>query len=87
VYDTPSVYCVWQNQTRDLTTRITLDFFVPEGDTFSRTKEQFLERGYEQEEIIAAAKGKFSLLAVYDDMTFDKPKADSQRLIYVMQKQ
>jgi SAM-dependent methyltransferase len=87
VYDTPSVYCVWQNETQGLKTRISLDFFVPKGDAFVRQKEQFSERGYELDEIVEAAQGKFSLVAVYDDLTFTSPKPDSQRLIYVMKKQ
>jgi SAM-dependent methyltransferase len=87
VYDTPDVYCVWQNHTENLTTRITLDLFIPQEEGYLRVGEQFSERGYTTEEIEQAAAGKFALQAVYDDLTFAQPRADSQRLIYVMKKQ
>ena len=87
VYDTLEVYCVWQNQTQGFTTRMTLDLFAPQGEGYIRTAEQITERAYTTSEIEIAAKGKFTLLAVYDDMTFEQPKEQSQRLIYVMKKQ
>ncbi len=87
VYDTPEVYCVWQNQTQALTTRMTLDLFVPKGETYARSTESFCERAYTTAELETAAKGRFSLLAVYDDLTFHQPQDHSQRLIYVMKKQ
>ncbi len=87
VYDTPDVYCVWQNQTEDLTTRMTVDLFVPKGNGYARLTEHICERAYTTQEIATAARGKFTLVAVYDDLTFDQPKDDSQRLIYVMKKQ
>lgn len=87
VYDLPEVYCVWQNETQELTTRITMDFFLREGQGYRRTAERFSERGYTREEIEAAASPHFALLAVYEDLSFDPPGEDSQRLIYVMKKQ
>ncbi len=87
VYDTPQVYCVWQNQTESLTTRMTLDLFVPQTEGYRRQTEHICERAYTTSEIVKAAKSKFALLAVYDDMTLDEPKPNSERLIYVMKKQ
>ncbi|MBR4868997.1 MAG: class I SAM-dependent methyltransferase [Clostridia bacterium] len=87
VYDTPDVYCVWQNQTEDAVTRMTVDLFAPQGEGYVRTTEQITERAYSIGEMEQAACGKFTLLAVYDDMTFEQPKEQSQRLIYVMKKQ
>lgn len=89
VYDTPAVYCVWQNSLTEeqLQTNITLDFFVPIGDgRYEKTREQFSERAYTTRQIMAAAGDYFELLDVYDDLTFLPPKADSQRLIYVLKK-
>ena len=87
VYDTPDVYCVWQNQTEERTTQMTLDLFVSEDEGYIRYTERFSERAYTTEEITRAAEGRFTLTAIYDDLTFDEPKADSERLIYVMKKQ
>lgn len=85
VYDLPDVFCVWQNQTDGTLTRITLDLFTPEGGGYRRETDRFCERGYSTEELTAAATG-FDLLAVYDDLQFDPPVSESQRVVYVMKK-
>jgi len=88
VYDTPQVYCVWQNHTEELITHMTLNLFVPrDGGGYTRSTETICERAYTTQQIVQAAGDRFRLLAVYDDMTFHQPKDDSQRLIYVMKKQ
>lgn len=87
VYDTKEVYCVWQNQTEGYTTHMTLDLFVPQKEGYDRLGDHICERAYTTDEVEKAARGKFTLLAVYDDMTLDSPKEDSHRLIYVMKKQ
>ena len=86
VYDTPSVYCVWQNQTRELTTKITLDFFFPGEEGYTRTTETFTEQGYTVEELQKAASPWFTLEDVFEDLSFDAPGAESQRMICVMKK-
>ena len=86
VYDTPNVYCVWQNQTENLTTKITLDWFEKQEQGYTRTTETFFERGYTLEELQKAAKPWFELVDVFEDLTFDPPGAESQRMICVMKK-
>ena len=86
VYDTPSVYCVWQNQTQDTMTNITLDFFVPGETGYTRATERFAERAYTVEELQKAAKPWFSLVDVFADGTFDPVGDTTQRMICVMQK-
>ncbi len=86
VYDTPRVYCVWQNQTQNSTTKITLDWFEPQGETYTRTTETFMERAYSLEELQKAAKPWFQLVDVFEDCTFDSPTSASERVICVMKK-
>lgn len=86
VYDTPNVYCVWQNQTENLTTKITLDLFVKQGEGYTRKTESFFERGYSLEELKKAAKPWFELTDVFEDLTFDPPTQESQRMICVLKK-
>ncbi len=86
VYDTPGVYCVWQNQTENLTTKITLDVFRKQGEGYTRTTETFLERGYTLEELKKAAKPWFTLVDVFEDCSFDPLSDESQRMICVMKK-
>ena len=86
VYDTPKVYCVWQNQTENLTTKITLDFFVPSFEGYTRYTEGFFERGYTLEELKKAASPWFTLEDVFEDGTFSPPASESERILCVMKK-
>ncbi len=88
VYETDEVYCVWQNTlAKDDTVQIDLDIFAASEDEdgiYERYGESFTERAYEQKVIEKLlAECGFELLAVYDGFTFDAPKADSQRLMFV----
>ena len=89
VYDTEKVFCCWQNNyfEKDNRVAITLDFFVPDGKLYRRFSEQFLERAYTREEMneMLDNAGLFAE-AVYDDRSFDPPKPDSQREIFIVRK-
>lgn len=89
VYDTDDVFCVWQNNLlNNDTVEIFLDFFEEDKTgKYIRTSESFCERAYSHTEIIAMLnKAGFELAACYGDMTFEKPKEDEQRVIYVARK-
>ncbi len=90
VYETEDVYCVWQNEyIGDGRVEIALDFFEQQPDgLYCRESEYFSETAYsveETERMLGAAGLK--LLAVYDDMTHDEPKPDSERLVFVAGKE
>ncbi len=88
VYDTDDVYCVWQNSLKENNiVEIDLDFFIPDNDAYVRTGESFEERAYSHNEITEMlAKAKFEVVGCYGDMTFEAPKEDEQRVIYVAKK-
>ena len=92
VYDMEHVYCVWQNRChRDGRVDIQLDFFEPAGEgergLYTRSTEQFSEMAYPLEEIVKMlGKAGFSQVQVFDDLTFDPPREDSQRLIFAAKK-
>ncbi|MEE0859518.1 MAG: class I SAM-dependent methyltransferase [Acutalibacteraceae bacterium] len=89
VYDTPNVYCVWQNALcKDKkTVDISLDFFEKFDDMYRRYSENFRERAYTHEEICTMLDNAgFKLLDVFGEMTFKKPQENSQRNIYIAQK-
>lgn len=90
VYDTDAVYCVWQNQYQGGETHlvdITLDFFAQENQVYYRSGEQFRERAYPVEQLQSMLEqAGLETVAIYDEMTFDPPKADSQRLVFVTKK-
>jgi len=85
VYDMDDIYCVWQNTLKEgHLVQMDLDIFVQEEDAYYRTEDHFAERAYTHEEIIASLeKHGMKLEAVYHEDSFDPPREDSQRLIYV----
>ena len=88
VYDTEDVFCVWQNSLREnYIVDIELDFFEKEGNVYYRTSEEFSERAYSDEELTSMLeKSGFEVACRFGDMTFDKPKEDEQRIIYIAKK-
>lgn len=91
VYDTDTVYCVWQNTLgRDgATVDIDLDFFVPleEDGLYERETEHFSERAYSAdawEEMLKNAG--LRILAQFDGYTENAPHQTSERLVYVVGK-
>ena len=89
ILETDSVFCAWQNDYSPDTNEvlITLDFFEPDEDVYVRSSEQFSERAYthkEMEDMLTSSD--LEVIAIYDDMSFEKPKENSQREIYVVMK-
>lgn len=94
VYDIKDVFCVWQNNYNEKMNRvdITLDFF--EEDIFNksntryiRSRERFFEISFENEVIVEMLeKSGFMDIQIFDDMSFEKPKENSQRVIFVAKK-
>ncbi len=88
VYDTDDVFCVWQNSLKENNiVDIELDFFEKEGKVYYRTSEEFSERAYSDEELSSMLlKAGFEIVHRFGDMTFDSPKEDEQRIIYIARK-
>lgn len=91
VYDTDEVYCVWQNSTdENLVTRVNLDIFEKDEDdeeTYYRYSEEFSEKAYNLEDIKRWLESvKFEVVAVYEEMTKDSVKEDTQRAVFVARK-
>jgi ubiquinone/menaquinone biosynthesis C-methylase UbiE len=89
VSEEEDVYCVWQNRynPEKLTTEISLDFFVSDGDNYIRSSEHFKERAYTSEQLSEIIqKAGMKIEAVYDDLTLNPPHDKSERLIYVVRK-
>lgn len=89
VYDLPRVYCVWQNRfsPEDFRVDIRLDFFEREGRVYRRRIQRFSERAYPEERLRAMlAQAGFGKVLIFDEMSFDPPRPDSQRLMVAAQK-
>ncbi len=89
VYDEKNVYCVWQNRLfdDDKTVGINLDFFVKNGSSYERFNENFKEIAFSDEEITTAVEqAGFKVINRYADLTFESPKADTERVYYVIRR-
>ena len=88
VYDTEHVYCVWQNRChKDGRVDIQLDFFEPEEGLYARSTERFSEQAYPLEEILERLqRAGYDDVQVFDELTFDPPREDSQRLVFAARK-
>jgi hypothetical protein len=89
VYDYDDIYCVWQNSynVKSKLCRFDLTFFELVGGRYIRSDESFAERAYTTAQIKSwLEEAGMSLDAVYDDLGFDKPLDDSERLVYVARK-
>lgn len=91
VYDMDNVYCVWQNSTDEsLVTKVSLDIFEKDGDdeeTYYRYSEEFSEKAYDLEKIRQWLENcKFEVVGIYEEMTKDEVKPDTQRAVFVAKK-
>ena len=85
--ETEDVFCVWQNSEcdEDGIVDISLDFFRETGDgTYERTSEDFSEKAYSHEFIEKCiTEAGLETVAMLGDMSFDAPKKEEERVIYV----
>jgi hypothetical protein len=89
VYETDDVYCVWQNSFNeaDSSVDITLDFFEEEDGAYYRSEESFTEKAYELADISAwLEQAGFEVIGIYDDMTFEEVRPESERAVFLAKK-
>ncbi len=85
VYDTDSVFCVWQNSLKENNiVNIELDLFEREGESYFRSCEHFSERGYEIDDLRQMlTKSGFEDIKVFHDLTTEPLREDSDRAVFV----
>ncbi|WP_294835173.1 class I SAM-dependent DNA methyltransferase [Eubacterium sp.] len=88
VFDEDDYYLVWDNEAvDDRTVRILLDMFILNGESYDRFSEEFEETAYSVEELSNLLnKVGFVDIKVYDELSYDEPKNDSERLYFVCKK-
>ena len=88
-FEDDDVFCAWQNYTdENLLTEEYLDFFKKsEGGKYARYTDYITEKCYNVKEIEKIARDSdFEVLAIYDDLSYNKPEITSDRLYFVLRK-
>ena len=89
VIEEDDVFCVWQNEydEKNLSTDITLDFFISDGEKYERFSEEFSEKAYTDDQLKELLEESgFTLEAVYGDMTELEPDENCERAIFIARK-
>lgn len=88
VFDEEDFYLVWDNCYSDKdVVEITLDLFVFNGKNYNRYFEQFSEKAYSVKDLKEALNyNYFEVLGVYDELTENMPREDSERIYFVCRK-
>ncbi len=89
VYEFDDLFCAWQNSynSEDGSVDISLDFFEEEDGVYYRSSENFSEKAYELSDISKWLEDAgFEVIGIYDDMTTDNVKPDSQRAVFLAKK-
>lgn len=83
VFDEEEFFLAWDNEyLGDNTVRILLDFFVFNGKSYDRYSEEFCEKAYEIDELKSALNG-FEIIDIYEELTENPPKEDSERVYFI----
>lgn len=89
VYEPEGVFCAWQNSynSDDNSVDISLDFFEEEDGVYYRSSESFTEKAYELDDIkLWLEEAGFEVIGIYDDMTTETVKPDSERAVFLAKK-
>ncbi len=86
IHSDREVFYTWQNRYIDKKnlSDMLLTFFVRQGGGYRRFEERHLQRAYSEGEIRAVLKrAGFERIDAYDELTFDPPRPDSERIVFV----
>ncbi len=89
IYDTPDVYCIWQNTYSEKLKKTDFDltFFEKNAAGYQRSDEHFSEKEYSIEELTELLnKSDMELVSIYQELTFDPITEKSQRAVFVARK-
>ncbi len=91
VYDTEDGYCAWSNEydEEEKICYFDLNFFLKNEDsTYTRQDEYQEERAYSIEEVKKAiADSKLTCLGIFDNLSFEPAREDSERIFVVVRRE
>lgn len=89
VYEFDDLFCVWQNSfnAEDNSVDIALDFFEEEDGVYYRSCENFSEQVYALSDIsLWLEEAGFEIIGIYDDLTVNPAKPESERAVFLAKK-
>lgn len=89
VYDIDNIFCVWQNEykEKDKSVKIQLDIFERTSTNYVRFTEYFSEKAFSINDLSEALDvNGFKILAIFDEMTENQVKQESERIYFVAKK-
>lgn len=88
VFDEEDFFLSWDNHyIGDDVVEIFLDFFVYNGQSYDRFSESFKEKAYSDKKLTdALLDSGFEIIGIFDDLTANVPKCNSERLYFVCKK-
>lgn len=89
IYEFDDLFCAWQNNynSSDNSVDISLDFFEEEDGVYYRSSESFSEQAYELSEIsVWLEDAGFEVVGIFDDLTTDNVKPESERAVFLAKK-
>ncbi len=90
ILENENSFCAWQNEfdKKRKVCEFYLTFFNKNGEGYTRFEEEHTQRAYSIPEITnLLEKAGMKLLKVYDSLSFNSPKRDSERVFFVAQEQ
>ena len=84
IFDEEDFFLAWDNELiNENSVRILLDFFIYNGKSYDRYSEEILETAFSVETIKKALSPYFEIEGIYDELTKDAVKDDSERIFFV----
>ncbi len=89
ICDEEDIFYVWENETEDNFCHFYITFFTrSENGRYLRCDECQTQRIYKIDELKKAAEqAGLSVLGIYDNLSFDMPREDSERVFFVVSKE
>lgn len=86
VFDYDDFFLSWDNESMgDNVVRILIDMFVYNGKNYDRFSEEFCEKAYTVDELTKILN-KFEIVGIFDELTENVPKSDSERIYFVLRR-
>ena len=87
-HDDKGIFYVWENSFDGEYCDFLINFFIEKDGAYTRFTEEHTQRCHTFKELLDIIENSGLVLeAVYDDMSFNDPKGDSQRIFIVVKKQ